>query len=472
MSDAPIDSDVSSAASKEGSEDGPEAITKLTVEGFKSLARETEIEIRPLTLLAGANSSGKSSMMQPLLLLKQTLEAPFDPGPLLLDGPNTSFTSFQQLLHQSNPQRKDLRVGVEGKKYWEEFHFGYHADASLRLLRYSRRAVDDFLGTLEVSLREDTTIEEFVRSTSSSKFPFDKEANVKRLEIHRDRCRYEAKVTASDSSGHGIYGVPIPLLRQDPIEQSIHVPGLRDNPSRTYKTTAVGNRFPGTFDDYVASVIHAWQRDGDERMERLVAQLRHMGLTRDVSAERINDTQVELRVSQSPAGPSSSEHASSESASSESTSSESASGDARMINVADVGIGVSQVLPVLVAMLAAEPGQLVYVEQPEIHLHPRAQAHLADAIVEASNRGVRVVIETHSQLLLLALQTQIAEDQIDPQDVMLHWFTRDDDGITSVSSREPDAKGAFGDWPEDFSEVEMEWQNRYLDAAEKHLFAS
>lgn len=144
-----------------------------------------------------------------------------------------------------------------------------------------------------------------------------------------------------------------------------------------------------------------------------------------------------------------------------------------MINVADVGIGVSQVLPVLVAMLAAEPGQLVYVEQPEIHLHPRAQALLADPIVEAANRGVRVVVETHSQLLLLAIQTRIAEDKIDPEDVMLHWFSRDPKtGITDVDSVQPDEKGAFGEWPEDFSEVELEWQDKYLDAAEKHLFGS
>ena len=54
----------------------PHAITTLSVAGFKSIVDEQTIEIRPLTLLAGANSSGKSSMMQPLLLLKQTLEAP------------------------------------------------------------------------------------------------------------------------------------------------------------------------------------------------------------------------------------------------------------------------------------------------------------------------------------------------------------------------------------------------------------
>jgi len=68
------------------------------VQGFKSLLSECTLHIRPLTILAGANNSGKSSAMQPLLLLKQTLEASYDPGPLLLYGPNVRFTSEKQLL--------------------------------------------------------------------------------------------------------------------------------------------------------------------------------------------------------------------------------------------------------------------------------------------------------------------------------------------------------------------------------------
>ena len=72
-------------------------ITRIAVTGFKSLAEKTEVEIRPLTVLAGANSSGKSSLMQPLLLMKQTLEAQFDPGSLLIDGANVKFTSASQL---------------------------------------------------------------------------------------------------------------------------------------------------------------------------------------------------------------------------------------------------------------------------------------------------------------------------------------------------------------------------------------
>src|SRR5713101_6064138 len=75
-----------------------EGITRITVAGFKSISQEQSIEIRPLTILAGPHGSGKSSIMQPLLLLKQTLEAPYDPGALLLDGPNLRFTAADQLL--------------------------------------------------------------------------------------------------------------------------------------------------------------------------------------------------------------------------------------------------------------------------------------------------------------------------------------------------------------------------------------
>ena len=74
-------------------------IERISVEGFKCIRERASIEFSPLTILAGANSSGKSSIMQPLLLLKQTFEAPLDPGSLLkLDGPNVRLTDARQCL--------------------------------------------------------------------------------------------------------------------------------------------------------------------------------------------------------------------------------------------------------------------------------------------------------------------------------------------------------------------------------------
>src|SRR5271155_2752032 len=92
-----------------------DGITLIAVEGFKSIAKRQEIEIAPLTILAGANSSGKSSIMQPLLMLKQTLEATYDPGPLKIDGENVKFTEAKEFLSHQNQEILDIEVGVRGR---------------------------------------------------------------------------------------------------------------------------------------------------------------------------------------------------------------------------------------------------------------------------------------------------------------------------------------------------------------------
>ncbi|MGH9799089.1 MAG: AAA family ATPase, partial [Blastocatellia bacterium] len=93
----------------------PPAIQRITVGGYKSISRAQSIDIRPLTILAGANSSGKSSIMQPLLLLKQTLEAAYNPGALLLDGANIKFTSAEQMFSRTDKGRRgnSFSIGLE-----------------------------------------------------------------------------------------------------------------------------------------------------------------------------------------------------------------------------------------------------------------------------------------------------------------------------------------------------------------------
>ncbi len=90
-------------------------ITKISVRGYKSLYEECSIEVRPLTIRAGANSSGKSSIIQPLLLMKQTLEATYDPGSLLLNGPNVKFTLSEQLFSKifSKSNTKTFNINLE-----------------------------------------------------------------------------------------------------------------------------------------------------------------------------------------------------------------------------------------------------------------------------------------------------------------------------------------------------------------------
>ena len=95
---------------------GPAGLEWFRVQGFKSHREGSRVDLRALTVLAGANSSGKSSVMQPLLLLKQTLhEDRYDPGPLKLDGPNVVFNDANQFLSKRIDEDRgsfELRLGV------------------------------------------------------------------------------------------------------------------------------------------------------------------------------------------------------------------------------------------------------------------------------------------------------------------------------------------------------------------------
>jgi hypothetical protein len=231
------------------------------------------------------------------------------------------------------------------------------------------------------------------------------------------------------------------------IIRLIHLPGLRGNPERTYAVTGVGRTFPGTFEKYVASVITKWQTEDRNKLEALNRALHGLGLTYRITAKPVTDTRVELRVGRLAHGK--------------------RKGVNDLVSIADVGFGLSQTLPVLVALLVAEPGQAVYLEEPEIHLHPRAQSQMAGILAEAAIRGVRVIAETHSSILLRGVQTLVATGKLPPELVKLHWFTRNPkDGSTEIHSADLDKQGAFGDWPEDFDEVALESEKQYLDAVE------
>ncbi len=433
-----------------------ESVVRLTVAGFKSLREEQSIELRPLTVLAGANSAGKSSIVQPFLLLKQTLEASYDPGPLLLNGPNVRFTKAEQLLSRT-----------DDGKYVSAFQVGAGMQKGDSLsLRFQKQtdtgfAIEEmrtFLETQELVYEEgmsSTTVPKWLpshvrRNLENTGIP---ERDIK-FEVLRERCFLKPIARAV------VAGVMIPLNFVDlPLVWSlkrwlgrlIHLPAWRGKPERTYPVTAVDKSFPGTFDNYVASVLAKWQRDGNKTvLESVCKDLQRLGLAWTVSAVYVNDAEVEIRVNRLP---------------------KPVAGKAPdLVSIADVGFGVSQTLPVVVALHAAEKGQAVYIEQPEIHLHPRAQVALATVLADAAKRGVQVVIETHSRTLLLALQTLVANGELPTGLINLHWFTRDaTNGTTTIRSATLDDSGAFGEWPEDFAQVELDLESSYISAAETRL---
>ena len=142
------------------------------------------------------------------------------------------------------------------------------------------------------------------------------------------------------------------------------------------------------------------------------------------------------------------------------------------VTIADVGIGVSQLLPVVVSGLRAQPGATIVLEQPEIHLHPRIQAKLADFLLVLVELEKRVIVETHSEHLINALRLRVAEDPsggLQNKLSILFVQGQDLEDTTSrpgsrLSSLEVDAYGHVVNWPEDFFPEYADMNERLLTA--------
>jgi hypothetical protein len=137
-------------------------------------------------------------------------------------------------------------------------------------------------------------------------------------------------------------------------------------------------------------------------------------------------------------------------------------GSAGLVDLPDVGFGLSQVLPVLVECFYAPANSIILMEQPEIHLHPRAQAALADVMIDAINaredgedRNIQLVIETHSEHFLRRLQRRIAEDNVCESRVAA-YFADVAKAPAALEVLKIDTFGNIANWPENFFGDEME----------------
>ncbi|MBD1880685.1 DUF3696 domain-containing protein [Coleofasciculus sp. FACHB-T130] len=119
----------------------------------------------------------------------------------------------------------------------------------------------------------------------------------------------------------------------------------------------------------------------------------------------------------------------------------------------NVGFGITYTLPILVAVLASPPGTLILIENPEAHLHPKGQAKMGELLALAASCGVQVVIETHSDHVLNGIRLAVHDGKLNPKDVQLHYFQRQEkqgQALTEVVSPHIDRNGRIDQWPEGF----------------------
>ena len=444
-------------------------LQKLKLENFKGW-QSLDLDLAPITLLFGTNSSGKTGILQSLLLLKQTARG-FDPRQHINFGGGdrdyADFGSYHDLVFGHDGDRS-VGIGLSWSVYPSELLFWF---PELRDDRDSSNQVEERRISLnyDVSwrLQGDIFVDNLgysVESVESKAVPghflrLERVEDDKYLVLLSDSFYEEGDNGESESSSESeggkpmianspgsCYMIPYSLATRN-LSAPIRIPphffnfefeslmrsffylgSLRQYPKRYYQWTGEmkSQVIEPDGSDTIATLISS-ERD-DKSLQKDVADW--LGKLRLVQAFDVKPTDRNKRfyeVTVNIGGVESS--------------------------LVDVGFGVSQVLPVITMLFSVPSGSVVLLEQPELHLHPNAQGLLADLLLHiAHKRDLQLVVESHSEHLLRRLQRRIAEQQpafATPENIKMYFCQPGQSGST-IAEIEVDRFGQIANWPEDF----------------------
>jgi predicted ATPase len=127
----------------------------------------------------------------------------------------------------------------------------------------------------------------------------------------------------------------------------------------------------------------------------------------------------------------------------------------------NVGFGLTYALPIVIACLSARQNDLLLLENPEAHLHPRGQSAMGDLLARTANDGVQVIVESHSDHMLNGIRLAVRNKRIDPTTVQIHFFQRVSSGAgADFSSPAIDSDGRLSAWPDGFFD---EWERSLME---------
>lgn len=220
-------------------------------------------------------------------------------------------------------------------------------------------------------------------------------------------------------------------------DRVVYLGPLRQDPQVVYKTAPSGMAgFIGTKGEYMATVMHAYRNreiDGFDEWGNRISQklaeavdvwVRRLQIVDEVLTKDMARLGIQVSVRR---------------------------GEIPPVDITGVGVGVSQLLPVLVMCLMAEPGSLILLEQPELHLHPALQQRLGDFLLACARSGRQLIVETHSEYLLSRLRRRIAEDPSDELvDAVAVYFVEQIDDESHFRRVAVNEFGGVEDWPAGF----------------------
>ena len=397
-------------------------ITELTAQNFKSWQDTGALQFAPLTGLFGANSSGKTSILQILLMLKQTVEQPSDWNEPLYFGDEKSLVNlgnFDAVIHK-HKQDVSLNISVSWKS-------STVADIN-KYIRFHSLKFPSHVEMLPPSQGDRDRSEEISFSTNiarSAMNNFYYETDLYKFDVQQPdlfRCYGLRTVLTQIMEISSRFEETFENL----FSQILYLGPLREYPRRRYPWEGDHPKGIGQYGEKTISALLSGRIRRLPTDEQIPKWLQRLDLIDSYDVQPVSDTggDYELLVKQHKEGP--------------------------QVPLTDVGFGVSQVLPVLILCYYAPEGSILILEQPEAHLHPKVQTELADVLIDVvKNRNIQIILESHSEYLLSRLQRRIAEKEIAAADTAL-YFCEIKDGTSEIEQLNVDEYGNIRNWPQDF----------------------
>lgn len=389
---------------------------ELKVENVRCFVGKHTIPVKPLTLLVGENSSGKST----LLALLSALSDPGFPFRPRFNDPPYSLGGFSTIA--TNASRHVQRGSVSAERA-SSFSIGFsredpsngtaevlsiygsdHGEVALWELQIRSSdgrasAKRDPSGGYSVRYRikdRPDDLDFYVDPTLASDVRFD-----------AHEILLQTIYSLADANNALVYpGAYVParrIITNLALTRTVSIAPIRTTPKRTYDWPADEPSSQGDHIPYELSKILS-ESDDSARKESVLLALRRFGqqsgLLSDVAIRSLGDTsgdpfQVMIRVG------------------------------GKQVNILDVGYGVSQMLPIVLQSILAAKGEMLLIQQPEVHLHPRAQAALGSFFVEMVAKAKKaLVVETHSDYIMDRIRQEVAAGRIRSEDVVFLYLER------------------------------------------------
>jgi len=361
-------------------------IHRLALKNFKCF-KEVDVSFSKITLLTGENSSGKSSLIYGILAPLQSVSSDGNSFPLYLslNGNYVSMGGFEEVSFNHSLKNNlgiDLNFTFGGRTY--EFKTSWCFDLirnSPRLSYLKNRS--PFIKTV-VRQKEDLSYVVNIEHNDSELEP---------LDIH------DFNAQSIDNFNRNIYDYFIEIsdnLYNELINDFNFISSFRLQPDRTYYQSLL-NRTVDKFGGGYIDQILEWNDKQSEELFELVYILKDLKILHDVKPHRLSGGRFEIKVK--------------------------VKSRSKWESLADVGFGISQFLPIIVADLQLFDDSTLIISQPEIHLHPSVQANLGNYLAKQVNkRNKNYIVETHSEYLLNRMRLLIVKGEIQTEDVAVYYF--------------------------------------------------